>query len=119
MKYSIDPGEIISEFSKRVLTHKTNDEAIAYLLRDLMEEKEIYHVSASNRLLLISFFQDVFDVINPYIGNIFSAFDVDFFDDGFEIQFMVDFFDIIKQTGEEQQIYRDTIKVEYLKNRSK
>lgn len=90
MEYSIDRDEILSEFPKYLLYYKTKDEAIAYLLRDQLRKKGVESINYTNRLLMTSYFQDMMDVVNPYIGNIYSAFDMDAVGKEITIQFYAD-----------------------------
>ncbi len=108
MKYSVDDKKVISEYSKYLLIYKDPDKAIAYLLRDLMIDLKITNVDRTNRLVLSAFFQDVFEVINPYVGNIFSSFDVDFYKEGFMLRLMNDYDKI------ENEVYREEINVSFL-----
>ena len=122
MKYSVDQNKIIAEYSKHLLTCDDSDTAMALLIRDAMYEMDVKTVSMKNRLTLTSIFQDMMDAVNPHAGNIFSAFDIDFYEadsesrpgecTGFMIRFMNEFAEI------QNDIYRDEIVLDY-NNRSK
>jgi len=75
VKYSVDQNDILDKFPKYLLIHDNNYDAIAYLLRDVLFDLGI-KIDSRNRLQAVGLFQDVFDVLNPYIGNIYSGFDL-------------------------------------------
>ena len=114
MKYLVDPNKIIADFSKSLLIQDNNmDTAMAYLLRDIMYELEIKRVDRTNRLKLVSLFQDIMDVINPTVGNIFSAFDMDFHEaeDGSLVEFMIRFMNELFEIQDE--VYREEVIVNF------
>ena len=98
MKYLKDPNNIVSRFSKYVLLDKNYDEVIAYLLSDILQELSL-KFDNKNRLVVVGLFQDIFDILNPYTENIFSAFDVDEKTDGVSIIFFNEN-QIFERTGE-------------------
>ena len=114
MKCLEDPDKILKDFSKYLLIFDSDmDTAMGLVLRDIMYDMGIKKVDMTNRVKLTAMFQDVFDIVNPHAGNIFSAFDVDFNLDedipNFSIRFMNDFFEI------QEDVYRDTVVIEFNK----
>ena len=90
MKYSVDQSDILEKFPKYLLVYENNYDAIAYLLRDVLFDLGI-RIDGRNRLQVVGLFQDVFDILNPYIGNIYSGFDLLYESgDNFGITFLKD-----------------------------
>jgi len=89
MKYLKDPNNIIAILPKYLLTYSNPYSSIAYLLRDILNELSI-KINCNNKLIVASLFQDIFDIINPYVDNIYSSFHLDEEYDGFTIIFFND-----------------------------
>jgi len=108
VKYLKDPNSIIAIFPKYLLTYPNIYESIAYLLRDILYELSI-KINRNNRLTVVGLFQDIFDIINPHVDNIFSGFDLDEEYNGFTITFLNDD-DEFDKIG---KFVKEIIRVEY------
>lgn len=108
MKCLKDPNNVILTFPKYVLTYSNFYEAIAYLLRDILHELSI-KINSGNKLVVAGLFQDVFDTINPNVGNIFSSFEIDEEYQGFTIIFFNNN-DVFDKTG---NLVEEMIRVSY------
>ncbi len=109
MKYLKDPNDIIARFPKYLLIHQNNYDAIAYLLRDILCELSI-KITPANKYVIIGLFQDVFDVVNPYIGNIFSGFDLELFSSS---QFTLSFLNEYEEFANTGKEVREVVTVDY------
>lgn len=96
MKYLKDPNNIIAEFPKYLLTNEDPYTAIAYLIRDILNELSI-KIKSNNSAIVVGLIQDTFDTLNPYINNIFSSFDLDYNTSGFTIVFAADWYSLIEK----------------------